>query len=118
MNHPLLRPPSLRPRLRLGLPLGVQLMALLVCALIAAQAVTLALTLLFPPAAPTRWNIDEVARGLSGGALPDRLERRRMAGIAKLAKCVGGAVACAGRRRCAGILHPIAGGRRYGACRP
>jgi signal transduction histidine kinase len=55
-------------------------MALLVCALIAAQAVTLALTLLFPPATPTRWNIDEVARGLSGGALPDRLERRRMAG--------------------------------------
>ena len=104
MNHPLLRPPSLRPRLRLGLPLGVQLMALLVCALIAAQAVTLALTLLFPPAAPTRWNIDEVARGLSGGALPDRLERRRMAGPPDIS-APGWLVSQSSQSALAGRLH-------------
>jgi len=71
---------SLHLRSRRSLPLGAQLMALLVCALIAAQMVTLGLTVLFPPEAPTRWNMDDVARGLSGATLPATLERQRMAG--------------------------------------
>lgn len=71
---------GLNLRSRRGLPLGAQLMALLVCALVAAQLVTLGLTVVFPPEAPTRWNLDDVARGLSGATLPATLERQRMAG--------------------------------------
>ncbi|WP_395330792.1 ATP-binding protein [Novosphingobium sp. BL-8H] len=77
------------PRLtnRIGMPLAIQMIAILVCALIGAQLVTLALTVVLPPSPAARWNIDEVAAALNGGAdgseganPTERLERKTMIG--------------------------------------
>lgn len=51
-----------------GLPLALQIMALLLAGLLVAQGVTLALTLLLPPTPQRQWQLNDIARVLSGQA--------------------------------------------------
>jgi signal transduction histidine kinase len=58
-----------------ALPLGIQLIGIVGCTLLIAQAVTLVLTLLLPPSPPRRWDMAEVAAGLTQPGLDGGLER-------------------------------------------
>ena len=49
-------------------PLALQILALLIGGMILGQAVTLLLTLVFPPAPPARYGLEDVAAALSGKA--------------------------------------------------
>ncbi len=64
-----------RNRFWSGPPLALQIVGLLLAGLVVAQAVTLLLTLVFPPAPPPQYALEDVGRALTGGSLETRSGR-------------------------------------------